>query len=405
MPHDPLEPALALARLCERVRPVETATLSGSQLDGLYGRVLGETLRLDRDSPACDVSAMDGFAVRFDELLSGALPLEGECRIGEPPCELAVGTALRIYTGSPLPRGVDSVVRLEWIEESDCRIRLNGRGDPKLGGDLRRAGENAKAGDTVLEAGVELSAAAIGAVATIGPSALAMHRPLHVSLITTGNELEVGGLAGAAKPLAAWRLRDSNGPALQCLLSGIGWIGEVVWSHVGDSLEALTQSIASALETSDAVVLTGGVSKGAYDHVPDAVRGAGGEVVFHRIRARPGQPTLGAVADGKPVVGLPGNPLAVLCAGRRLLVPALRKRAGLAIAEPLATVVHLEAWTGKTLPLTWWRPVSLVAPGVARLASLRGSGDVCGPAETDGFIEAPSESDGTGHYSYYAWRV
>lgn len=401
MDDSPIDPALSVERLCERVDRVETETLAATQFKELSGRIMGETLRLDRDSPACDVSAMDGFAVRFEELSAGPLPLAGECRIGEPPIDLPPATALRIYTGSPVPHGSDTVVRLEWMDEADDRIRLNGQGHPQRGDAIRHAGENAKAGAAVLSAGVDISAAASGAIATVGPAKLSVFRRLRVRVITTGNELEVN--ADNSQPLASWRLRDSNGPALQTMLSNVGWIDKIEWTHVDDSLAELTSAITSALEVSDAVVLTGGVSKGAYDHVPDAVRAAGGEVIFHRLRARPGQPTLGAVADGKPIVGLPGNPLAVLCAGRRLLVPALRERAGLATAEPPMATVQLESWEGKTLPLTWWRPVNVTGSGLATLASLRGSGDVCGPAATDGFIEAPPEANGTGPYPFYSW--
>jgi len=161
----------------------------------------------------------------------------------------------------------------------------------------------------------------------------------------------------------------------------------------------------SVLAACDAVVLTGGVSKGDHDHVPDAVRGAGAEVVFHRVRARPGQPTLGAVADGKPLLGLPGNPLSVLCAGRRLLGPALRRRAGFATADAPRPTVRVADWGEKCLPMWWWRPVTLASAGVAELAPMKGSGDVCGPATTDGFVEAPPDCDGSGPLSFFAWDL
>ncbi|MEO0530607.1 MAG: molybdopterin molybdotransferase MoeA [Planctomycetota bacterium] len=401
MPADPLDPAVAIARLCERVEQVEAEPISAAQPDKLGGRVLAEVLVLDRDSPACDVSAMDGFAVRLSELQAGSVPVVGECRIGEPPVELASGTARRIYTGSPVAAGADAVVRLEWVDESADRIELNRRGEPAIGGDIRRRGENAKAGDTVLSPGIELTTAAISAVATVGPSAVSLRRRLRVGVITTGNELDVEPHA-SPKP---WRLRDSNGPVLEALLSPITWIEHVERLHVGDSLDNLATTIEASLSSCDALLLTGGVSKGAYDHVPDAVRRAGGEVVFHRLKARPGQPTLGAVAYGKPILGLPGNPLAVLCAGRRVALPALRRRAGFGVFDPPAPQVQVETWQGKTIPLTWWRPVSFKSSRTARIASLRGSGDVCGPAETDGFVEVPPDENGTGPFPYYAWNA
>jgi molybdopterin molybdotransferase len=174
--------------------------------------------------------------------------------------------------------------------------------------------------------------------------------------------------------------------------------------HADDNLTGLTDLVVQCLAEADAVVLTGGVSKGAYDYVPAAVAAAGGEVVFHRISARPGQPTLGAVVGGRAVIGLPGNPLAVLTAGRRVLLPVLRRLAGFEDIDPPAPKVIVSAWRGSPIPIAYWRPVNLVAPGVAEITSLTGSGDVCGPAMSDGFIEAPPDQSSGGEFPYYPWR-
>lgn len=393
----PISPHEARQRLLDRLEPIAADPCA---LEHAAERVLAEPVVLDRDSPACDVSAMDGFAVRAAELTAGKLPIVGECQIGKPPSELATNTALRIYTGSPRPSGADTVVRLEWVEENSGTITLKPEKQLTVGGDIRRQGENAKSGDRVLEQGLRLTAPAIAAAATVGCTQLSVHRRLRVAIITTGAELEPAG----SKNLPAWRLRDSNGPSLVAMLRPAPWIESVEHVHADDSLPAITAAIGSALETADAVALTGGVSKGAYDFVPDAVQHAGGEILFHRIKARPGQPTLGAIAAGKPIIGLPGNPLAVLTAGRRLFVPVLRKLAGVANPDPPVPTVMLENWQGKTLPLTWWRPVNLTDLGTAQLTSLRGSGDVCGPAATDGFIEVPPESNHTGPYAFYDWQ-
>jgi molybdopterin molybdotransferase len=393
-----IEPAAAIELLASRLTPIGTEELATPDATG---RVLACNVLLDRDSPACDVSAMDGFAVRAKELTAGALPIAGECRIGEPPEVLPSGKALRIYTGSPVPDGANAVIRLEHVAEADGVIKLLNGKSVHASEDIRRRGENAVAGSVVLTQGTELTAAAIGAIATVGLTVIPVHRRLRITVITTGNELAQFG-EGELKP---WRLRDSNGPVLAAMLGAAPWVESVKRMHASDSLDSLKMALASALGGSDAVVLTGGVSKGAYDFVPDAVRAAGGEVVFHRIRARPGQPTLGAIAEGKPIVGLPGNPLAVLTAGRWLLTPILKRLAGFVAYNPPAPQVTLEAWIGKPQPLTWWRPVTLKAPGVAKLAALQGSGDVCGPAMSDGFVEVPTDRNDLGPYSYYSWRV
>lgn len=396
------DPSDALARLLGSVTPVDVQT---SSIGGpLAGRVLAEEVLLDRDSPACDVSAMDGFAVRLSDIARGPVPLLGECRIGEAPRELPPGAAMRAYTGSPLPTGADAVLRVERARATDTTLALDeGAEPPEPGADIRRRGENARAGAKVLPAGVELTAAAMTAVATVGPPSVEVFRPLRVAVLTTGDELEPAHTT-PAEPLPPWRLRDSNGPALIAMLSPLPWIETVQHGHAEDTLQALVDRLAEAIDWADAIVLTGGVSKGAYDFVPDAAVQVGCETIFHRLSARPGQPTFAAVSGGKPVLGLPGNPLSVLCTARRLLVPALRRRAGIATPDPPPPSVIVQEWGPKSLPLTWWRPIVLTDAGVGRIAALMGSGDVYGPASTDGFIQAPPNSTGPGPYPFYAWR-
>ncbi len=398
MPAPAIEPTAAIELLASRFARVGVEEVA---CDEAAGRVLAQDLVLDRDSPACDASAMDGYAVRGAELVAGPLRIAGECRIGEPPATLPAGEALRIYTGSPVPAGADAVIRLEHVVEADGAITLLEGKSVEIGEDIRRRGENANAGTVVLSAGDELSPAAIGAAATVGRTAVPVYRRLRVTVITTGNELARPG-SGELPP---WRLRDSNGPVLAAMLGAAPWVESVTRKHAPDSLDSLTEALRVAVADSDAVVLNGGVSKGAYDFVPDAVRAVGGEVVFHRLRARPGQPTLGAVVGDKPIIGLPGNPLAVLTAGRRLLTPILKRLAGFTTFDQPAPQVTLEAWTGTPQSLTWWRPVILATAGVAKLAALQGSGDVCGPAMSDGFIEVPADQQGIGPYSYYSWQI
>lgn len=402
MPDCPINDALR--RLIERTGPVETESLPLSALPQAFGRVLAAPIALDRDSPACDVSAMDGFAARAAEISAGPLPIAGEARIGVEPTPLAPGSAVRIFTGSPLPPGADAVIRIEKTDADEASVRLRADASVAPGNDIRRQGENAARGDTVLEAGSRLTPAAVTAVASIGPPTVSLFRRLRIAVITTGDELErAGATPPEADPLPAWRLRDSNGPSLAAMYARVPWIEAVDRGHAADSMAALTERIAEAIEAADAVVLTGGVSKGLYDLVPAAVERAGGEQLFHRLPVRPGRPTFGAIAGEVPVLGLPGNPLSVLSTARRLLAPVLRRRAG--FAEPLepSPRVELRAWTGKSIDLLWWRPVRLIGAGAAELVALRGSGDTCGPATSDGFVEIEPGGAGEGPLPFYGW--
>lgn len=396
------DPATAVAELLEHTAPLEPEPVPLAEPADALGRVLAEPVTLDRDSPACDVSAMDGYAVRHAELLAGPLPLVGECRIGQSPTPLPAASATRIYTGSPVPPGADAVARLEWVEQGKDRIHPREDRPIRAGQDIRRRGENAAAGDTVIEASVPLTQAGVAALATVGATQLTCHRRLRVAVLTTGDEIiDPSSEAGSIQP---WQVRNSNGPALAALLGTLPFVATVTQQHVIDSAEGTAAGLREAVASADAVVLTGGVSKGNHDHVRGAIESVGGKRLFHGLAARPGRPTLGAVVDGTPVLGLPGNPVAVLTTSRRLLVPVLRRRAGVVRAERPAALVSLESWAGKTLPLAWWRPVRLNDDGRATLASLRGSGDVIGPAQTDGFIEAPPHADGCGPFPFYPWR-
>lgn len=395
-----LTPADAIERLLARIEAVGSEQVGDWSPRALLGRVLAEPVRLDRDSPACDVSAMDGFAVRLAEFEAAPLPILGECRIGEAPEELQPGMAMRIYTGSPTPRGGDTVVPLERVEEVGGEATFARRDGITTGANIRRQAENARGGSAVLAAGEVLTPASMTALATISPPSLSVYRRLSIAIIVTGDELD----RDRSQSLPPWRLRDSNGPTLEALVGGQPWAGRVESIGSKDNLDDLAATIRGALETADAVILTGGVSKGAYDFVPDAVTAAGGTPLLHRLSARPGRPTFAAIADGRPVIGLPGNPVAVLTAGVRLLAPALRKRAGVA-SLPQPTLVRLQEWTGKSLPLTWWRPVKLESDGVARLVPLRGSGDTCGPAASDGFIECPPGTSEAGNFPFFPWSL
>ncbi len=388
--------------LVERIEPIPREQSRESiknfqEIAGLLGRVLAEPLVMDRPSPALDVSAMDGFAVRSSEILAGPVKLQSECRIGEAPIRLEEGTAARIYTGSPLPEGADTVLRLEYANHREGVLSLADNQNLKMGADIRRQGENAQAGDEILPSGVQLTAAAISAAASVG--SIALRKPIKVTILNTGNEV----LPSTAEAIPDWCLRDSNGPALESILLANRWIGKVNRICVEDELKALTDQLADSLNEADAVVLTGGVSKGAHDYVADAIQAVGGEILFHGLMARPGRPTLGAIKEGKPILGLPGNPLAVLTTGHRIVLPILRKLAGFANPRIQTQLVELDQPAKKTIDFCWWRPVRLLPEGKASIVKLLGSGDVCGPAGSDGFIEVPPNRTDVGPYHFYPW--
>lgn len=394
LPHD------ALAALLARIEPVGV-----ERVDGLAaaGRVLAEPLVADRDSPAHDVSAMDGYALRLADLpvdASQRLEVAGEIAAGQPPRPLPVGRAMRVFTGACIPAGADAVVRREDVDEDGRSIAVSlTPGAIRPGDYIRRQGENARAGQTVLPPGTVITPPAAGALAAFGAHRPMIYRRVRVGVLITGDE--VLGPGAVPEP---WQIRDANGPALLCLLATLPWVEVVLCDQLPDDLNALTSRLKDMLTRCDALLVSGGVSMGNRDHVPAAVVATGAACVFHKLPMRPGRPLLAAVGPtGQPILGLPGNPVSVLVTAHRFALPALRRRAGWATPEPPCPQVRLTAPDGRTLHLWWYRPVRLTGPGIAELAPNISSGDLAGPALSDGFIEIPPTDAGHGAYPFRPW--
>src|SRR5690606_38464128 len=204
--------------------------------------------------------------------------------------------------------------------------------------------------------------------------------------------------------ITEFQLRDSNGPTLAAMFTGRPWIGAIDRARAPDDPGAIRGALSAMLEEgADAAIVTGGVSMGDYDHVPEVVRSLGAEVLFHKLPQRPGKPMLGAILDGRPILALPGNPVSVMVTARRIAMPVLRRMAGFA-PEPAPGVVTLTNPGDKTLDLWWHRPVRLstggaglhpageghalsATPGLATLITSKGSGDIPAAAGSDGFVE------------------
>lgn len=394
-----LSPAEALSALLSRLEPVSSETVHWT--DAL-GRVLAEPLRTDRDSPAHDVSAMDGYAVRLGDLSTSELPIAGEVMTGAEPPVLPQGAVLRIFTGGCVPPGADAVIRREDVHETRAHIRLHVAPQTIEGGQhIRRQGENLPAGATVVDAGEMVQPAVTAALASFGHVRPRVHRRVRVGVLVTGDEL----LEPTAQP-RPWQIRDSNGPALEAMFAALPWVQWRGVAYGRDRLSALADALSGQLQTCDAVLLTGGVSMGDHDHVPAAIERVGGEVVFHKLPIRPGKPLLAAVGpDGQAIFGLPGNPVSVMVTARRFAFAALRQRAGFTRPLMPPTHVRLANADDRTLPLWWYRPVRLVESGVAALVPGRGSGDVVGASRSDGFVELPEDTGGDGPWAYWPWSA
>lgn len=294
------------------------------------GRTLAGEVRSERALPQFDNSAMDGFALRCSDVsdVSGAsgeppvlLRVSGEARAGRPyQGELHAGCAVAISTGAVLPQGADAVVPLEDVAHLDGRVAVSAPVAP--GANVRRAGEDVQAGALVLSRGERIGPAELGMLAALGHAHVSCARRPRVALLTTGDELVAPG-----EPLHAGEVYDSNSLAVAALAEAAGaQLRER--SRVRDERDATAAAIERALAGCDVLVLCGGVSVGAHDHVKDALAQLGVERRFWGIALKPGKPTWFGVRGETLVFGLPGNPVSAMVTFALLVAPALRSLAG-----------------------------------------------------------------------------
>jgi molybdopterin molybdotransferase len=333
----PLLPVDAAERLiAERITPVdghESVALGDAQ-----GRVLGHDIVAPVNVPPFDNSAVDGYAVRADELKADGetrLAIVGRVAAGHASSHaLKAGGAIRIFTGAPMPDGADTVFMQE-----DCRVEGECVFVPpglKRGANRRLAGEDMKAGGMALPAGRRLSVQHIALAAALGFTRLDVRRRLRVAIFSTGDEIVE---PGTKLPRAA--LYDSNRYLLAAMLNRYG-VNVTDLGILSDDPDELARGLALAAANHDLVLTSGGVSTGEADHVRDAVESVG-RLVFWRVAIKPGRPVAMGVlhgpnsGEGAAFVGLPGNPVAVFVTFVRVVRPLLLRLAG-ALPEPLTAM-------------------------------------------------------------------
>jgi molybdopterin molybdotransferase len=314
-----------LAAVLAVVRPL--APIELGLLDA-HGCVLAEDVVAPAPLPGFDNSAMDGYAVRAEDVteVPVILPVVGDVAAGPAsPLRVQPGVCVRIMTGAMMPAGADAVVPLEWTDGGVAKVRIDQRPDP--GAYIRRAGEDVAVGEVVLTAGTHLGAAQIGLAAAVGRSRLVVRPRPRVVVLSTGSELVEPG-----EPVGPGQIRDSNSPALTAAAIEAGAIAYRV-GIVPDDPRRLADTLEDQLVRADVIVTSGGVSVGAYDVVKDVLSRLG-TVQFDKVAMQPGMPqgfgTMGP--DRIPVFGLPGNPVSALVSFEMFVRPALRTMLG---AEPI----------------------------------------------------------------------
>jgi molybdopterin molybdotransferase len=298
-------------------------------LKAARGRVLAAPLVAPRAVPPHDNSAVDGYAVSFDDLATDAptmLPVTGRAAAGHPLERAAKrGEAVRVFTGAPMPGGLDTVLMQEDCSETDGNVRIPT--GIKRGANRRRAGEDVKAGSTVLRAGQRLRAQEIGLAASLGFTELRVFRRLRVAIFSTGDEVRDPG-----DELPAGGIYDANRYLLQVLLDGLG-AAVTDLGILPDREPTIRDALAAAARDHDLILTSGGMSTGDEDHVKAAVE-ALGRLHFWRLAIKPGRPVAMGQVGRVPFMGLPGNPVAVMVTFLILARPLVLRLAGAADTGP-----------------------------------------------------------------------
>ncbi|MBV8089081.1 MAG: molybdopterin molybdotransferase MoeA [Alphaproteobacteria bacterium] len=315
--------AEALAEIDARLAPVIATEMV--PLKTASGRVLARDIIAAMDLPPQANSAVDGYAIAHADLLPDeetVLRVGGRAAAGHPldrPADR--GEAIRIFTGAPMPDGTDTVMMQEDCAIEDGLVRL--KPGIRKGANRRRAGEDIAEGEVALPAGKRLRAPDLGLAAALGVSELNVFHPLRVALLSTGDEIFDPGTA-----LPAGAVYDANRFMLSALLTGLGCV-VTDFGIRPDRESALVDALATASADHDLIVTSGGVSAGEEDHVKSAVEQLGA-LHFWRLAIKPGRPVALGQVNGVPLIGLPGNPVAVIVTFIVLARPLIAKLAGAA---------------------------------------------------------------------------
>lgn len=372
-------------------RIADTLTVLGSEevaVSRCHGRVLAQTALAERDLPPFDRSMMDGFAVNASACGRRAR-ITGTAAAGQARQSLDdISTCIEIMTGAVLPDGADCVVPVEDVSVEADHIRFSDSAEITAGRFIHRQGSDHAGGKPLLDRGRYLGPAEIAVLASCNQSTVTVGRRPRVLIISTGDELIPPG-----EPIQAHQVRRSNDLAMTAAFDLAMAAETVERRHVADDRDASRTLLARGLADADLIVLSGGVSKGRYDYIPEVLTDLEVTPVFHRVALRPGKPLwFGRGPRGQIVFGLPGNPVSALTCLHRFVLPAARVMSGL---TPLpVTTVRLAAAMAFKPDLTLLQPVRWSRPGEDAVAvTTNTSGDLSALAATAGFVELAAERE------------
>lgn len=357
------------------------------------GRVLGEEIVAERDNPPWDNSAMDGFAVRWEDIRQEqaiqkpvTLSVIEDVPAGTMPSKaVGCGQAIRIMTGAPIPRGADTVLKVEDTEHTSDSVRVF-KPEPK-GANIRPQGEDVKKGECIIAKGTRIRPSEAGMLAILAKPFVFVHQRPRVAILSTGDEL-----ADLDERFSEEKIINSNSYGIAAAVQEAGGIPFLL-GIARDTPMALKEKISQGLNA-DVLVLSGGVSMGDYDFTKAVFRELGAEMNFWKLAIRPGQPLAFGKIQGKLAFGLPGNPVSSMVTFEQLVRPALLKMSGCrSYGRPVVQAVFQERFFKRTDRRHFLRGILTMEEGVFKVRTTgdQGSGILTSMVKANCLIDVPVE--------------
>lgn len=385
----PVEEALKIVLDSIKVLGTERIPMQDS-----YGRVLAEDIHSGIYLPPWDNSAMDGYAVRWEDIKEASkdrpanLRIVGDVRAGVMPDKpVRQREAIRIMTGAPVPDGADTVVRVEDTKYEGDVVTIFRSG--KKGENIRKRGENVKKGDSVLEKGTLIGPGQLGSMAMVGKPVVTVYRRPSVMVMSTGDEL-----ADMDEALTENKIPNSNSYAVASQVLDAGGVPHNL-GIARDNKESLREKIGQGL-AGDMLIVSGGVSVGQYDFVKDILKEYGIDMKFWTVGIRPGHPIAFGTVGDRPVFGLPGNPVSTMVTFEVFARPALLKMGGhTSIFRPVVDAVVEEEFHDRPGRTHYVRSIVRYENGkyYARSTGTQGSGVLMSMAYANCFMVLPPDKD------------
>ena len=355
------------------------------------GRVLAEDLVADRDFPPFDRVSYDGIAIRFEDYDKGqrTFPIIGMQAAGAPQTAAeAEGNCVEIMTGAILTLGFDTVVQYEWLIIKDGKATIQEGHNVKKNNHIHPKGKDQKKGDVITPAGKQITPAEINIAATIGKFELLVKKLPSIVILSTGDEL-----VDVSEQPEPHQIRRSNVFSIAASLGKMGaWVDIL---HTDDAKEEIVAKLAMCLSEYDVLILSGGVSKGKFDFIPEVMDELGVEKLFHRVAQRPGKPFWFGRTDSNIVFALPGNPVATFMGTIRYVLPWIRQSLGLDAMSGQYARLKEDFKFDKAMQYFLSVKIETDENGVTWALPQKGngSGDLANLTRIDGFLELPMEKD------------